>query len=163
MRKPLLQIGFLPLLAVVSPNGACVPSVVQPGGWNMDIDISTPIARTGEIKPVNSFQGNFCLTREAMEKDPYLTPGVDGSKLIQKEEKCVVSDENMTADSSSWKKTCTTADGAKTELLVHTVASAREITSDVEKTVTKRDRPFTIKMTVHSTYSGDCNNDMNKL
>jgi hypothetical protein len=163
MRTTILSIGLLPLLLLVSPSGVCVPSIAQPGGWNMEIKVSAPMTPTGDAESINTFKGAYCLSREAMEQDPYLTPGVDSSKLIQKEEKCAISDEKTTSDSASWKKSCTTADGEQTELIVHTTATDTEMNSDVEKTVIKKEHPVTIKMAIHSTYAGDCTADMKKL
>ena len=60
-----------------------------------------------------------CLTAAFLDKDPYLTPGIDKEKMSQRGAACSLADEKRTESSASWKMACKLADRSLIDMTIN--------------------------------------------
>lgn len=75
-RIALFVIAFCAALAT-SPLHA--QSVMKPGGWQMDSSV-TAVSPDGATKDLGRHSMRVCLSAEALDKEPYLSPRIDDAK-----------------------------------------------------------------------------------
>ena len=147
--------------------GVCAPvgaqSVMQPGGWQMQIKVTAQNPTTGESKNMSESTSKMCLSKEFLANDPYLNPSIDKGKMEQKKAKCTISDEQRKGNTASWKMTCLTADGSTVVMSIKNTASLQKLVSDIQQVVKKEGETVLVKIVMNSSFIGECTNDMPRL
>ncbi len=156
----------LPAL-LITFSGFCpalnAKTMMEAGAWEMQSKITAKNLATGKTKNVNESTSKFCMTPAFVDKNPYLTPGIDKARMEQKNAKCSISDEKISADSASWKMTCTTQDGHVVEALINNQVSSRKVVSNVEQQVGRGGNSAQVNIVINSKYIGACTKDMPEL
>jgi len=136
---------------------------MQPGGWEMRAKITAQDPATGETKTVSESTMKQCLTKAFLEKDPYLTPGIDREKMTQKGATCSLSDEARNGNRASWKMACKLADGTVLDAKIVNSASKHGFSSDMKQVVQKDGKAMSMQIAVTSKFIGACTKDMPSL
>jgi len=143
--------------------GAVAQSVMQPGGWEMHAKITAHDPATGETKILSEAAMKQCLTAAFLDKDPYLTPGIDKEKMIQRGATCSLADEKRAENSASWKMACKLADGTLIDMTINNVVSKHSLRSDVRQVINKGGKTAQMQIAMNSKFVGDCTKDMPQL
>lgn len=143
--------------------GADAQSVMQPGAWEMYAKISAHDPATGETKTLSESTMKQCLTAAFLDKDPYLTPGIDKEKMSQRGAACSLADEKRTESSASWKMACKLADGSLIDMTINNVVSKHSLRSDIRQVIDKGGKTAQMQIAMNSKFVGECTKDMPQL
>ena len=155
---------LLPLVLLVFANTPCrAESAMAAGAWEMRLKVSVQETEGEAFKTVNESTSKYCLSKAFLDKDPYLTPGIDKAKMEKKNAKCAISDEVRGNNSASWKMLCELADGMKIDMDIHNKASKNELVSNIAQTVMKDDERHHMKLDMKARFIGKCTKDMLNL
>ncbi len=135
-------------------------SIMEPGGWEMQVRITAQDPETGVTKTITESTIKQCLSEAFLKKDPYLTPVIDKEKMIQKGATCSLSDQVRNGDSASWRMSCKLADGSKVDMSIKNSASRHKFSSDMRQLVTKGDQTVPMQVAMNAKFLGKCTPDM---
>jgi hypothetical protein len=163
MNKKLIH-ALLPLTLLALTSAPCrAESAMAAGAWEMRLKVSVQETEGEAFKTVNEGTMKYCLSKAFLDKDPYLTPGVDKDKMEKKNAKCAISDEMRGNNAASWKMVCEMADGMKIDMDIHNKASKNELVSNIAQTVIKDDERHQMKLDMKARFIGKCTKDMLNL
>ena len=148
---------------VATSLGVAAQSVMQPGGWEMHAKISGRDPTTGEMKTLSEATTKQCLTAAFLDKDPYLTPGIDKEKMSQRGATCSLADEKRTESSASWTMSCKLADGSLIDMTINNSVSKEALQSDIRQLVDKGGKKVQMQIAMNSKFVGVCTKDMPQL
>jgi hypothetical protein len=143
--------------------GAVAQSVMQPGGWEMHATISAQDPATGETKTLSEATMKQCLSAAFLDKDPYLTPGIDKEKMIQRGATCSLADEKRAENSASWRMACRLADGTLIDMTINNSVSKETLQSEIRQVVDKGGKKVQMQIAMNSKFVGACTKDMPQL
>lgn len=139
---------------------ASARSVMQPGGWEMRAKITAQDPATGETKTISESTLRQCLAAAFLEKDPFLTPGIDKEKMVKRGASCSLADEQRNENSASWTMACKLADGALIDMSINNSASKNALRSDIRQVIDTGGRKVLMRILMDSKYIGKCTADM---
>lgn len=151
------------LLGLTACSGAFAGSVMEPGGWEMTMTVTGYGPAPGEKKSLGESTTKACLSQAFLDKDPYLTPGVDQEKAAKRGATCSVSDEKRSATAASWKMTCVLKDGTSSDTQISNTAGAKEMRSEVSQTLVREGKTVQMKVITTARHIGECTEDMRPL
>jgi Protein of unknown function (DUF3617) len=96
----------------VAAETTTVSSSMQAGAWELQTTVTALNVKTGESKAFGDTSTKVCFTQSFLDKEPFLTPGIDKEKMEKKNAKCTISEEKRSANASSWKMSCSMQDGS---------------------------------------------------
>jgi hypothetical protein len=143
--------------------GAIAQSVMQPGGWEMHAKITAHDPATGETKTLSEATMKQCLSAAFLDKDPYLTPGIDKENMVQRGATCSLADEKRAENSASWKMACKLADGTLIDMTINNAVSKHSLRSDIKQVIDKGGKTAQMQIAMNSKFVGDCTKDMPQL
>lgn len=155
---PRLALAAAALLLSV---GAQAQTVMKPGGWRMDSQVSM---RDGEgpSKDMGRQSMSVCLTTETLAREPYLSANVDKDKAAARGATCTTSDYRRDGDAASWTMQCTLADGSTSNARISNKASAEELSIELVQDVKRGDGQATVSIRGTGRYIGECTPEMAK-
>ena len=148
---------------VTAALGVEAQSVMQPGGWEMHAKISAQDPATGERKTLTESTMKHCLSAAFLDKDPYLTPGIDKERMTQRGATCSLADEKRDASTASWKMACKLADGTLIDMTINNSVSKETLQSDIRQVVDKGGKKVQMQIAMNSKFVGACTKDMPQL
>lgn len=157
-----LQCAVIAAFIAQAP-GAQAQSVMQPGGWEMHARISAHDSATGETKTLSESTMKQCLSAAFLDKDPYLTPGIDTEKMTRQGATCSLADEKRTESSASWKMACKLADGTLIDMTIHNSVSKHSLRSDIRQVIDKAGKTAQMQIAMNAKFVGECTKDMPQL
>ena len=83
-----------------------------------------------------------CLSAAFLDKDPYLTPGIDKEKMSQRGATCSLADEKRDASTASWTMACKLADGTLIDMTINNSVSRDALQSDIRQVIDKGGNKF---------------------
>lgn len=130
----------------------------------MHAKISTLDPATSEAKTLSESTMKQCLSATFLDKDPYLTPGIDKERLTQQGATCSLADEKRTESSASWKMVCKLADGTLIDMTINNSVSKHSLRSDVKQVIDKGNgKPVQMQIAMNAKFVGECTKDMPQL
>lgn len=112
-------------------------TVMQPGGWEMKMQISALDPATRELKRMGESSSKVCLTEAFLVKDPYLSPHADVSNPAHKNARCATSNYQRAGNSASWDMVCTLGDGSEMKAKITNTVSSRSVTLGMQQEIRK--------------------------
>ena len=76
---PRIALSANALCAALATSPLHAQSVMKPGGWQMDSSVSA-VSPDGATKDLGRHSMRVCLSAEALDKEPYLSPRIDDAK-----------------------------------------------------------------------------------
>jgi hypothetical protein len=154
---------FVIILGIGLSEWAKAEQPMTPGAWQTRMTSVARDPKTGESTTGPEASMKLCLSKEFLDKDPYLTPTLDKAKMEQKHAKCTTSDHKRDGNSASWKISCTMADGTSVAMTVNNVAAPHKLTSQLEQIIQKNGQTTLASMSMEMSFIGECTSDMPKL
>jgi hypothetical protein len=135
-------------------------SIMEPGGWEMKVKVTAREPASGETKTIAESAMKQCVSKAFLDKDSYLTPGIDKAKMMQKGATCSLSDEMRSGNTASWRMVCDLADGTNVDMTIKNTASKHEFSSDMKQMVTKDGKSVPMQIAMNGKFLGKCTPDM---
>ena len=158
---PSATLAFILATALAAP--ALAGSVMRAGAWEVHMKVTATNPETGETKNVADTTMKACMTQAFVDKNPYLTPGVDQEKAAKRGATCTLSDEKPGANAATWTMTCKLKDGTETVAHISNTASAKAMRSEVRQDVTREGHTVPTLVLTTGKYIGKCTSDMIEL
>jgi hypothetical protein len=151
------------VFCAVTAGIAFAQATMTPGAWEMKSTVTSKNPQTGEPMKLGETTNTACLTAEFLAKEPYTTASIDQEKAKEKGATCSTSDFVREGNTASWKVSCVMADGSRTEMAVKNVVDVKNLTTEMDSTVTQGTQASSVHMSIVGSYVGECTDDMMKL
>lgn len=161
MRPSSKPSGIAIVLCVAGVHfSAGAQTVMQPGAWEMTMQMSAMDPATRAMKKMGESSTRVCLTTSFLAKDPYLNPNADASDLAQSSGKCATSNYQRNGNSASWRMDCTLGDGSQMTARISNSAASESVTMDMRQEVKRPAGSGYALIATQMSFIGACTADM---